>query len=224
MVSRCRRRPGRSGRNQGRRHHPGCGGDGVRTQASSTARSGARRRGTDIPLRVLQGVDVKELEVHSIDRVEYFRPKTTLLCHAFRRRSARQCAAFTARVARPRRSGRMRGFAVSRASRRLRSGFFNAPLRRHHLRQRVPAVPGAAGGREEILPWFGGSAAVWTTCLVFFQTHCLRVMPTRTSSCAEFAHARRSRSTRCCWSPPSRCCRSSPARTGNPRARRAHRG
>ena len=21
-----------------------------------------------------------------------------------------------------------------------------------------------------ILPWFGGSAAVWTTCLVFFQT------------------------------------------------------
>ena len=33
--------------------------------------------GTDIPLRVLQGVDVKELAVHSIDRVEYFRPKTT---------------------------------------------------------------------------------------------------------------------------------------------------
>ena len=23
---------------------------------------------------------------------------------------------------------------------------------------------------KEILPWFGGSAAVWTTCLVFFQT------------------------------------------------------
>jgi hypothetical protein len=22
---------------------------------------------------------------------------------------------------------------------------------------------------KEILPWFGGSAAVWTTCLVFFQ-------------------------------------------------------
>src|SRR5215510_15012402 len=23
---------------------------------------------------------------------------------------------------------------------------------------------------KEILPWFGGTAAVWTTCLVFFQT------------------------------------------------------
>jgi len=33
--------------------------------------------GADIPLRVLQGVDVKELDVHSMDRVEYFRPKTT---------------------------------------------------------------------------------------------------------------------------------------------------
>ena len=22
---------------------------------------------------------------------------------------------------------------------------------------------------RQILPWFGGSAAVWTTCLVFFQ-------------------------------------------------------
>ena len=22
---------------------------------------------------------------------------------------------------------------------------------------------------KEVLPWFGGSAAVWTTCLVFFQ-------------------------------------------------------
>jgi hypothetical protein len=23
---------------------------------------------------------------------------------------------------------------------------------------------------KQILPWFGGAAAVWTTCLVFFQT------------------------------------------------------
>src|SRR5438874_12125757 len=23
---------------------------------------------------------------------------------------------------------------------------------------------------KQILPWFGGSSAVWTTCLVFFQT------------------------------------------------------
>ena len=23
---------------------------------------------------------------------------------------------------------------------------------------------------KQILPWFGGSAAVWTTCLLFFQS------------------------------------------------------
>ena len=23
---------------------------------------------------------------------------------------------------------------------------------------------------KQILPWFGGSAAVWTTCMLFFQT------------------------------------------------------
>ena len=50
----------------------------------------------------------------------------------------------------------------------------------------------------------------------FSRRHCLQVMPTRTSSCAASAHARRSRSTRCCWSPPSPYCRSSPAPTGNP--------
>ena len=35
-----------------------------------------RRAGADIPLRVLQGIDVREITVHSIDRVEYFRPRT----------------------------------------------------------------------------------------------------------------------------------------------------
>ena len=56
----------------------GVGGDGVRTQAEFYRkvwnRGGA---GTDIPLRVLQGIDVRDLTVHSIDRVEYFRPRTT---------------------------------------------------------------------------------------------------------------------------------------------------
>jgi len=56
----------------------GVAGDGVRTQAefyrTVWSRGGA---GTDIPLRVLQGIDVKDLTVHSIDRVEYFRPRTT---------------------------------------------------------------------------------------------------------------------------------------------------
>jgi serine protease Do len=56
----------------------GVGGDGVRTQSEFYHkvwdRGGA---GTDIPLRVLQGIDVREVTVHSIDRVEYFRPRTT---------------------------------------------------------------------------------------------------------------------------------------------------
>ena len=33
--------------------------------------------GSEISLRLLQGVDVRELKVQSIDRVDYFRPKTT---------------------------------------------------------------------------------------------------------------------------------------------------
>lgn len=56
----------------------GVAGDGVRTQAEFYRKVWSRgSAGTDIPLRVLQGVDVKEVAVHSIDRTEYFRPKTT---------------------------------------------------------------------------------------------------------------------------------------------------
>lgn len=56
----------------------GVGGDSVRTQAEFYRKVWGRGgAGADIPLRVLQGVDVKELAVHSIDRIEYFRPKTT---------------------------------------------------------------------------------------------------------------------------------------------------
>ena len=56
----------------------GVGGEGVRTQAEFYRKVWGRgAAGADIPLRVLQGVDVNELAVHSIDRVEYFRPKTT---------------------------------------------------------------------------------------------------------------------------------------------------
>ena len=55
----------------------GVGGDGVRTHAEFYRKVWGRGpAGADIPLRVLQGVDVKELAVHSIDRIEYFRPKT----------------------------------------------------------------------------------------------------------------------------------------------------
>ena len=56
----------------------GVGGDGVRTQAEFYRKVWGRGgAGTDIPLRVLQGIDVRELAVHSIDRTEYFRPRTT---------------------------------------------------------------------------------------------------------------------------------------------------
>jgi len=56
----------------------GVGGDSVRSQAEFYRKVWGRGgAGTDIPLRVLQGVDVKELAVHSIDRIEYFRPNTT---------------------------------------------------------------------------------------------------------------------------------------------------
>ena len=56
----------------------GVGGDGVRTQEEFYRKLWGRgAAGADIPLRVLQGVDVKDLNVHSIDRIEYFRPRTT---------------------------------------------------------------------------------------------------------------------------------------------------
>ena len=35
-----------------------------------------RAPAAEIPLRVLQGIDVRELQFRSIDRVEYFRPQT----------------------------------------------------------------------------------------------------------------------------------------------------
>jgi S1-C subfamily serine protease len=55
----------------------GVGGDGVRTQAEFYRKIWSRGpAGSDIPLRVLQGLDVNELAVHSIDRIEYFRPRT----------------------------------------------------------------------------------------------------------------------------------------------------
>jgi S1-C subfamily serine protease len=56
----------------------GVAGEGVRTQPEFYRkvwnRGGA---GTAIPLKLLQGVDVNEIPVVSIDRVEYFKPRTT---------------------------------------------------------------------------------------------------------------------------------------------------
>jgi S1-C subfamily serine protease len=54
------------------------GGEGVHSQADFYRKVWGRGpAGTDISLRVLQGIDVREIKVHSIDRLEYFRQKPT---------------------------------------------------------------------------------------------------------------------------------------------------
>ena len=56
----------------------GVGSDAVRTQAEFYRKVWARGgAGVEIPLRVLQGVDVREISLQSIDRTDYFRPRTT---------------------------------------------------------------------------------------------------------------------------------------------------
>ena len=55
----------------------GVGGDPVKTQGEFYAHLwSAGKAGDEIALKVLQGVDVREVRVRSIDRTEYFRPKT----------------------------------------------------------------------------------------------------------------------------------------------------
>ncbi|MCC7216624.1 MAG: serine protease [Burkholderiales bacterium] len=54
------------------------GGEPVRTQPEFYRKVWARGgAGTSIPLNLLQGVDLRDLRVESIDRVEYFKPPTT---------------------------------------------------------------------------------------------------------------------------------------------------
>ncbi len=56
----------------------GVGDEAVRSQAEFYRKVWSRgKAGTEIPLKVLQGIDVKDLRVRSIDRVEYFKPVTT---------------------------------------------------------------------------------------------------------------------------------------------------
>ena len=56
----------------------GVGGEPVTTQESFYRRLWARgAAGVEVPLRVLQGMEVKDVPVRSIDRVEYFRPSKT---------------------------------------------------------------------------------------------------------------------------------------------------
>ncbi len=54
------------------------GDEGVRTQADFYRKVWSRgNAGDEIPLKLLQGVDVREVRVKSIDRVDYFRGRTT---------------------------------------------------------------------------------------------------------------------------------------------------
>jgi S1-C subfamily serine protease len=57
----------------------GVGGEPVRTQGQFYERIwNQRRAGDEVPLRILQGLDVREVRVRSIDRTEYFRPRSTI--------------------------------------------------------------------------------------------------------------------------------------------------
>ena len=54
------------------------GNEAVRSQAEFYRKIWGRgAAGSDIPLRLLQGIDVRDISVHSIDRVDYFRQKTS---------------------------------------------------------------------------------------------------------------------------------------------------
>ena len=57
----------------------GVGGDDVTSLADFYRKVWARgNAGVEVPLRVLQGTQVKEVGVRSIDRLDYFRIKPTL--------------------------------------------------------------------------------------------------------------------------------------------------
>ena len=54
------------------------GNEAVRSQAEFYRKLWGRgAAGSDIPLRLLQGIDVRDISVHSIDRIDYFRQKTS---------------------------------------------------------------------------------------------------------------------------------------------------
>jgi S1-C subfamily serine protease len=57
----------------------GVGSDPVRTRDEFYQRVWARRQaGDEVPLKVLKGVEVKEITVHSMDRLAYYRPRSTI--------------------------------------------------------------------------------------------------------------------------------------------------
>jgi len=57
----------------------GVGPDAVKTQSEFYDRLWSRRHaGDEVPLKVLQGTDVRDIRIHSMDRVEYFRPQSAI--------------------------------------------------------------------------------------------------------------------------------------------------
>jgi len=55
------------------------GEDDVKSQSEFYQKLWQRRRaGDDVTLKVLQGTSIRDVKVHSIDRLEYFRPRTTI--------------------------------------------------------------------------------------------------------------------------------------------------
>jgi serine protease Do len=57
----------------------GVGSDPVHSQDEFYERVWAKRHaGDEVPLKVLQGVDVKEISIRSMDRVAYLRPQPTI--------------------------------------------------------------------------------------------------------------------------------------------------
>jgi S1-C subfamily serine protease len=57
----------------------GVGPDAVRTQSQFYERVWHQRHAGDVvPLKVLKGVDIREIKVRSIDRIDYFRPRSTI--------------------------------------------------------------------------------------------------------------------------------------------------
>ena len=57
----------------------GVGGDPVRSQDEFYQRVWTRRQaGDEVPLKVLKGVEVKEIRVRSMDRLAYYRPRPTI--------------------------------------------------------------------------------------------------------------------------------------------------
>ena len=55
------------------------GGEGVRSQAEFYLKVWGRgAAGSEIPLRILQGIELRDISVRSMDRVDYFRKKPNL--------------------------------------------------------------------------------------------------------------------------------------------------